>query len=312
MTLKTAETVHPEMVAGDWVVRFEKRTLADVRTIVQPTPENERRFAAARRVSEINLGFYRSFFQPFVRAFASDQSVEALRKLSLAELPYELFSVRNPLMGQVAQLAAQVREHRQPVSPDNPLLRWQSTVSDGIITALDSYRDLRDRSAEQLFLWFYGSPHVQTLLGIGPSDEPPRRRPGVEPERRAFIQQGIAELKAHIAEGGLREAAIRSMIYICMAGPGVDERAFNELRHMRATEDGIALEEFKRLVREQFFTLLLDRDAALAAIPKMLKSCAGDRAEALETIRQVVAAVGEPDGERTERLAHIEKLFDVD
>ncbi|PPQ32720.1 hypothetical protein CCR94_04650 [Rhodoblastus sphagnicola] len=312
MTPKTAETVHPEMATGDWIAHFEKRTLADVRAIVQPTPENERRFAAARRVSEINLSLYRSFLQPVVRAFVSDQSVEALRKLSLAELPFELFSDRNPLMGQVAQLAAQVREHRQPVSSDNPLLRWQAMVSDGIIAALDSYRDLRDRSAEQLFLSFYGSPQVQALLGVGASDEPPRRRPGVEPERTAFIQQGIAELKAHVAEGGLREAAIRSMVYIGMAGPGVDERAFNALRHMRATEDGMTLEAFKRLVREQFFTLLLDRDAALAAIPKMLKSGAGDRAEALETIRQVMAAAGEPDGERTERLARIEKLFEAD
>ena len=35
-----------------------------------PIAENERRFAAARRVSEINLGLYRTLLQPFVRAFA--------------------------------------------------------------------------------------------------------------------------------------------------------------------------------------------------------------------------------------------------
>jgi hypothetical protein len=37
-------------------VRFEPRKLNDIRTIVQPDPENERRFATVRRVSEINLG----------------------------------------------------------------------------------------------------------------------------------------------------------------------------------------------------------------------------------------------------------------
>jgi hypothetical protein len=153
---------------------------------------------------------------------------------------------------------------------------------------------------------------VQTLLGIGPSDEPQRRRPGSEPERTAFVQQRIAELKAHVAEGGLREATIRSMAYIGMAGPGVDERAFNELRHIRAAQGGMTLDEFKRVFREQFFTLLLDRDAALAAIPKMLKSGAGDKSKALETIRQVVSAAGELVGERAERLARIEKLFGAD
>jgi hypothetical protein len=54
---------------------------------------------------------------------------------------------------------------------------------------------------------------------------------------------------------------------------------------------------------------MLDRDAALAAIPKMLKSGGGDPAKALEKIRQVVSAAGELDGERAERLARIEKLF---
>jgi hypothetical protein len=42
-----------------------------IRAIVQPSLENERRFAAARRVSEINLGLYRTLFQPFVQAFAN-------------------------------------------------------------------------------------------------------------------------------------------------------------------------------------------------------------------------------------------------
>jgi hypothetical protein len=55
-------------------VRFEPRTLDDIRAIVQPSPENERRFAAARRVSEINLGLYRTLFQPFVQAFANEQT----------------------------------------------------------------------------------------------------------------------------------------------------------------------------------------------------------------------------------------------
>ena len=309
LTPKTTDAANPDLIVGDWIARFEPRTLDDIRAIVQPSLENERRFAAARRVSEINLGLYRTLFQPFVQAFANTQTAEWLHKLNPSELPFELFSDRNPLMRQIAQLAEQVREQRQPTAPDNPLLHVQAMISDGIIAALDGYRDLRDRSMEQIFLGIYSSPVLQALVGLRASDEPPRRRPGVEPERIAFIQQRIAELKARIAEGGLREAAIRSLVYIGMAGPGVDERAFEALRQMRAEHGGLTLEEFKQMLREQFFALLLDRDEALAAIPKMLPTDAAIRAEVLGKIRRVVSAAGEVSSERAERLARIETLF---
>ncbi len=309
MTPKTAGAANPDLVSGDWIVRFERRSLDDLRAIVQPSPDNERRFATAQRVSEINLGLYRTLFQPLVQAFASEQNAAWLHKLNPSELPYELFSDRNPLMWQIAQLAEQVRQQRRPAAPDNPLLQVQAMISDGIIAALDGYRDLRDRSMEQIFLTLYSAPLLQALIGLRASDELPRRRPGVEPERIAFIQQRIAELKARLAEGGVREAAIRSLVYIGMAGPGVDERAFEALRQMRAEHGGLTLAEFKQVLREQFFSLLLDRDGALAAIRKMLPADATERADALGKIRQVVSASGEVAGERAERLAQIEKLF---
>jgi pimeloyl-ACP methyl ester carboxylesterase len=308
MTPKSG-ALHADLVSGDWIVRFEPRTLADVRAIVQPSPENEQRFAAARRLSEINLGLYRTLFQPFVQAFANAQAADWLRKVNPAELPLEMFSDRNPLMKQLAQLAEQVRQHRRPVSPDNPLLQWQAMVSDSIIAALDGYRDLRDHTMEQIFLAIYSSPLLQALVGLKAPDEPPRRRPGLEPERIAHVQQRIAELKARVGEGGLREAAVRSLVYIGLAGPGVDERAFNELRRIRDEHKGMSLEEFKQMLREQFFALLLDRDEALAAIPKMLPDDASARTEMLKAIREVASAASEVTGERANRLAQIEQMF---
>ena len=212
-------------------------------------------------------------------------------------------------MQQVAELAEQVRQNRQPVSPDNPLLALQGRSRTRSSPRSNALARLRDRGFEQMFLSLYGSPLLQALLGMRASDEPPRHHPGVEPERLAFVQQRIAEIKARVAEGGVREAALRSLVYIGMAGPGVDERAFNELRQIRADHGGVTLDEFKRMLREQFFALLLDRDAALAAIPKMLPAGSPSARKLLDRIRRVVSAVGEPSGERAERLAQIEKLF---
>ncbi|WP_372612455.1 DUF3141 domain-containing protein, partial [Halomonas sp.] len=81
MTPKTDETVSPEWVEGDWLVRFEPRSLADVRAIVRPDPDDERRFATAKRVSDINLGLYRTLMQPFVRAQANMRVAEWLCKM---------------------------------------------------------------------------------------------------------------------------------------------------------------------------------------------------------------------------------------
>ena len=48
----------------------------------------------------------------------------------------------------------------------------------------------------------------------------------------------------------------------------------------------ITLAEFKMLVREQFFMLLLDRDAALAAIPKLLPDNMDERRKAFSAIQE--------------------------
>ncbi len=313
MTPKTAEAANPDAVVGDWIVRFERRTLDDVKDIVKPDPESDRRFATVRRVSEINLGLYRTLFQPFVRASVNEQTAAAMKTLSHAELPFEIFSERNPLMQQVAELAEQVRQQRQPVAPDNPFLQWQAMISDSIIASLRAYGDLRDRNTEQIFMAIYSSPVLQAMVGLAASDEPVRPQPGLDAERRVLIEQRIVELKARVAEGGPREALIRALVYIGLAGKGVDERAFNTLRQIRSENAGLTLQAFKQVLREQYFILLLDREGALAAIPQMLAASTDPdlRSRLLEALHRTVHAVGEVTGERAQRLARVEALLGV-
>ena len=65
---KTEDTANPDLVRGNWVMRCEARTLDDIRALGGNDAADERRFATAARVSEINLALYRTFVQPVVRA----------------------------------------------------------------------------------------------------------------------------------------------------------------------------------------------------------------------------------------------------
>ena len=307
---KTEDEPGAELASADWITRFERRTLADVRAIVQPDPEDERRFATVRRVSDINLGLYRTLLQPLVQVFSNDTTADWLHKLQPADMPYEWFSAKNPLMQQVAELAEQVREQRIQASKDNPFLTLQEMFSTMMISTLDGWRDLRDQSLEQIFLAVYGNPMLQALVGLQASDETPRRRPGLEPEEIEKINQRMAEIEAKIAEGGPREATIRAILYVGMAGLALDERRFAVVRQIRDKKgEGMSLEEFKSMVREQFFAVLLNERAALAAIPRMLPKQAEARIEALEAVRQVLTATGELEGEKAARMERIEQLF---
>jgi pimeloyl-ACP methyl ester carboxylesterase len=309
---KTAGVENPELAGGNWITRFEPRTLSDIKAIVQPSLENERRFATVQRVSEINLDLYRRFLQPLVRTLINEQTAEGIKKASSIGSPSEIFSSQNPFMPKLAQLAEQVRENRQPVSPDNPLLQWQKSMSDGIVAALENFRVVRDMCQENIFLSIYSSPVLQAMVGVGDGNEAARVASKIDAGRTASIQQRIAELKAGLDKGGIREAAIRSCLYIGMVGPGGDERTFNELRLIRAEYDTGSLAEFKQTVRDQYFSLMLDKDGALAAIPKMLPADPSDRLKILKVIRRVVNAAGKSGGEHSSRLTYIEYLFAAD
>jgi hypothetical protein len=220
-----------------------------------------------------------------------------------------LFSDRNPFMRSIGELAEQVRQQRRPAAPDNPFLQVQAAISESIIETLRAWGNLRDQTLEQIFLAIYGSPILQALLGMRATDGTPRPQPSIEPARREFIEGRIVELKARIAEGGAVEGAIRSLFYVGLAGPGVDEREFNQLRLMRDEHRGMTLEEFKQTAREQFFALMLDPEGAVSAIPKMIPDDTNVRAKMLRTIRTVLSASGEISGERAKRLTRIETLW---
>jgi hypothetical protein len=309
---KTADTINPDLAAGNWVMRCEARTLDDIRALGGNDAADERRFATAARVSETNLALYRTFAQPMVRALASSPMAEWMQKLHPLRLQYELFSNANPMMAPVAAWAEQVRKNRKPVGAGNPVIALQETASRQIVAALDAWRDATEALAERTFLAVYGLPSLQAAVGVEPSATQPLRKAAKSPLHRELLQTRIAELKSRIPVGGVREAVVRALIYAGLGRASVDERGFETVRRLRRAHGDIPLSDFKALVREQFYMLLVDEKAALAAIPEMLPPDAQTRAAAFELVGQALGARGAFSAEDQRRMTEVARLFGVD
>ena len=305
-------TAHPDLAAGQWVMRCEARTLDDIRALGGNDAADERCFAAAARVSETNLALYRTFAQPIVRALVNPPLAEWIHRLHPLRLSYELFSNANPMMAPVAAMAEQARKNRRPVPTDNPFVAIQENASRQIVAALDAWRQASETFAERCFFMVYGSPALQAAAGIDPSGTRPLRKAAKSPLHHELLQKRIAELKSRIPIGGLREAIIRALLYVGMGRASVDERGFEAVRRIRHAYRDIPLPAFKALVREQFYLLLIDTEAALAALPSMLPADADTRRKAYELIKQVMSARGEFSAEDKERMLRMARAFGVE
>jgi hypothetical protein len=217
-------------------------------------------------------------------------------------------------MAPVAAMADAVRTNRQTAAADNPFFKLQETISEQIVAGLNAWRDTVETLAERTFLTVYGNPLLQAAVGIDPADARPQRKAAKMPLHRELVEGRIAELKSRIATGDVREGAIRVLLYAGMARGAVDERGFEAIRRMRAIQDGIerpTLAEFKAMVREQYFILLIDPEAAFAALPKLLPD-PSLRRKTLAAVRGVLSAAGEIDGEVAERLDRLARVLGIE
>jgi hypothetical protein len=311
---KREDTASPDLVTGDWVMRCEARTPEDIRALGGNDAADERRFATAARVSEINLALYRTLAQPIVRAITSEAAAEWLGRQHPLRLQYELQSDKNPWMAPVAAMADAVRANRQPAAPDNPFLKLQETVSEQIVAGLNAWRDGVETLAERMFLTVYGNPLLQAAVGIDPSDARPQRKAAKMPLHRELVEERIADLRSRIASGHVREGAIRVLLYAGMPRGSVDERGFEAIRRMRAIQDGMerpTLAEFKTMVREQYFMLLIDPESAFAALPELLPD-PSLRRKTLAAVRGVLSAAGEISGGVADRLDRVARVLGIE
>lgn len=277
-------------VTDPYLMSVRRSGVGEVREIVRPDPESDRRFAAAARVSEINLALYRNTLQPWVRAFATSYSARWLQTLHPLRMSFESWSSDHPLGAEVRELAAEIGDKRQPVPSDNPFLQMQKDFSDALVHFLDRYRDHRDEIYALSFDLMFGSPWLKALAGQSLADDrPARSHPGGTPEHRRMVQASMAGLEAKVEQGGLLEASLRALFHVLKHRGGVDERLYH--RAARLWDDpempGPRQAEFRVLVREQALLLSHMGDKAIKAIPALLE---GSDAEHIE---KAALAIGE-------------------
>ena len=80
-----------ELINGDYVLSFEPRAVTDLAVFGGTSPQDEKRFDAPRRVSEINLGLYRATLGTVLKQMANPAVAEALRQLHPARLAYTAY-----------------------------------------------------------------------------------------------------------------------------------------------------------------------------------------------------------------------------
>jgi hypothetical protein len=238
-----------------------------------------------------------------------------MHRMHPLRLQYSLFSDDNPFMAPIAAWAKQVQQKRAPAARDNPFLAVQESVSKQIVAGLDAWRDMRDAFGEQLFLAVYGSPVLQAAVGIDPADTHAPRKAGTSPLHQQLVEARIAQLKAQMTQGGLREGLVRALLYVGTPRGAVDERGFEAIRRIRATEYGsgsLSLAGFKAMVRDQFYMLLTDEKAAIASLPGLLPEDPEVRRKAFGLIREVLSARAAVGGEVAARLREVAPWFGVD
>lgn len=301
-----------DLVDGRYLFRLEPRTLEDVRAIVENSPEDDQRFAAAARISEINLSLYQTFAAALVRMCTTEATAETLRRMHPNRLRFALFSSANPSMRTVAALAEQAREDRTPVSADNPLLAAEQAMASWIKAWWEAYGAARDAATETFFLNTYGSPIVQAMAGLGPEAFLPERRIERDLAREASAARSRAELEARFEEGGAIEAAVRALIYVRRPQGSIDERSaalIRRIRDERAPDARRTVAEFKDLLKEQSLLIRLNEEHAVQAIPKLLPDDPGQRRMELETLHEVIAAQGALPDESRRRLHRVDALY---
>ena len=293
----------------EYEVRFQARTIQDIRAL-DDGPEDERAFATAARISEINEGLYDTFVRPFVRPWGNDLVAAWLRLMHPQRFWRLALSDLNPAMWPVRLAADLVRTDRRPVSEDNPLRSAERVVSEQIVSGLNAYRDMRDNWMEQLFYSIYELPAARAIGGIaGPyaDSAKPRAR---NQELDALLQRNLEQVSSEAERGGTPEAILRVLAACTQVGGGVDVRTARlaeVARHQHDELKKLSHQQIKEIVRKQALLVRFNRERAMESLPKLLPT-SKERDDVIAFVRELVSKM---DGVRPDVARGLERIRDA-
>ncbi|EPM0509123.1 DUF3141 domain-containing protein [Pseudomonas putida] len=205
-----------------FAVHFEQRSIADILNDDSDGRDDEREFALAQRVSEVNSAFYDWMVRPWIRQLINEPVAEALRRLHPFHLQQVGWSSLNPALWWLAGSAALIRENRRPSAQDNPLLAWQQGFSRLLEAQLDTYRDGRDAGQELLFHSVYGG--LSTLTG--------GKQPATLEDRAPQWDKTLTtRLLDELPHGSSLEGLIRILFLVGQSDPRVSKERIEQLVH---------------------------------------------------------------------------------
>jgi hypothetical protein len=257
------------------MLRFEPRTMNELRKIEPEGRTDERIFSTIAKVSEINSLAYDRYVRPLVRASVWPPLAQAMISMSPNRLERVFTSDLNPLMRIVASLAGEVRGARQPVAEDNVFKQLERDNGDAIRRVLDGYRDTRDYWVARYVEWLYG-PFV--LGAVFPPDVADEQR-----AREAATQKLAAAapaLEACLDKGGFPAGLVRMLFITLRKGGGIDRRSVmlaqmagrvaNELIENGKIRSVSGPVDWMALRREQATLLALFPERAVETLPMLL------------------------------------------
>src|SRR5690625_448252 len=268
------DTPHSEWIQGRHLISFAPRTLDDIRALDDGRAE-EQGFETVARISAVNQHLYDLMVSPVVRALSLAFDPRITRALHPKRMQNYLWSSLNPLALYSKVAAQKAQANRSPVPEDNVFVQWEQLMSQGIVNALDAWRQVRDQTIESSFNMVYGNPYLRALVGLDAQADPDR----LSHRDNAALHEELRALRTELAaaqidQGGVVEAFARVLIYMAGEGTFIDERAFNMLKNMAHHEQHklhmLSKEQLQPIIRRQWLIVRTYPEQALQAIPTLV------------------------------------------
>src|SRR4051812_46092143 len=145
---------------------------------------------------------------PIVRASTTDESAKLLRDTHPHRLRFSALSDKTLTGGVLKSMAATARENRVVASPDNPFRVAETQMAEAIGQAWKTWGAWRDAMQEQAFLWAYGSPLLQAMVGLRADPDASEQKALRDVSREAIANAEEATLARDIDSGTVVDAVL--------------------------------------------------------------------------------------------------------